>query len=108
MAVEKSYARLGFFIVVAVVVILATALLFIQRMSKRAVIALVTYTTENVSGLDVSSPVRYRGVPVGRVTDLRVDPRETTVEIDFEVFLSRLNTIGFNVSRIRKLADIGG
>ena len=32
MAVEKSYARLGFFIVVAVVVILATAVLFIQRM----------------------------------------------------------------------------
>ena len=89
MAVEKSYTQLGFFIVVGGVVILATALLF-------------------VSGLDVSSPVRYRGVPVGRVTDIRVDPRETTVEIDFEVFLSRLNTIGFNVSRVRKLADIGG
>jgi paraquat-inducible protein B len=77
-------------------------------MRTRAVIALVTYTTENVSGLDVSSPVRYRGVPVGRVTDLRVDPRETTVEIDFEIFLSRLNTIGFNVNRIRKLADVEG
>ena len=108
MAVEKSYARLGLFIVIAVAVILATAVLFIQRMRTRAVIALVTYTTENVSGLDVSSPVRYRGVPVGRVTDLRVDPRETTVEIDFEIFLSRLNTIGFNVNRIRKLADVGG
>ena len=108
MAVEKSYARLGFFIVVALVVVLATAVLFIQRMRSRAVIAMVTYTTENVSGLDVSSPVRYRGVPVGRVTDLRVDPRGTTVEIDFEVFLDRLNTIGFNVSRIRKLADVGG
>ena len=108
MAVEKSYARLGLFIVVAVVVILATAVLFIQRMRTRAVIALVTYTTENVSGLDVSSSVRYRGVPVGRVTDLRVDPRETTVEIDFEIFLSRLNTIGFNVDRVRKLADVGG
>ncbi len=108
MAVEKSYARLGLFIVIAVAVILATAVLFIQRMRTRAVIALVTYTTENVSGLDVSSPVRYRGVPVGRVTDLRVDPRETTVEIDFEIFLSRLNTIGFNVNRIRKLADVEG
>jgi phospholipid/cholesterol/gamma-HCH transport system substrate-binding protein len=108
MAVEKSYARLGFFMVVVVVVVLATAVLFIQRMKSRAVIGMVTYTTENVSGLDVSSPVRYRGVPVGRVTDLRVDPRETTIEIDFEVFLNRLSTIGFNVSRIQKLADIGG
>jgi len=108
MAVEKSYARLGFFMVVVLIVVLATAVLFIQRMKSRAVIGMVTYTTENVSGLDISSPVRYRGVPVGRVTDLRVDPRETTVEINFEVFLNRLSTIGFNVSRIQKLADIGG
>src|SRR6185369_109912 len=96
MAVEKSYARLGFFIVVVLVVVLATAVIFIQRMRSHAVISMVTYTTENVSGLDVSSPVRYRGVSVGRVTDLRVDPRGVTVEIDFEVFLNRLNTIGFN------------
>ena len=69
MAVERSYARLGLFLVVALVVVLATALLFIQRLRSRAVIEMVTYTTENVSGLDVSSPVRYRGVPVGRVTE---------------------------------------
>jgi hypothetical protein len=38
----------------------------------RDAIAFVTYTTENVTGLDVSSPVRYLGVPVGRVTGIRV------------------------------------
>jgi len=107
MAVEKTYARLGFFIVVAVVVILATAVLFIQRMRSRAAISMVTYTSENISGLDISSPVRYRGVPVGRVTDLRVDPRETTIEIDFEVTLDRLSTVGFNVSRVQKLSELG-
>ena len=94
MAVEKSYARLGLFLVVVLVVVLATALLFIQRLRSRAVIELVTYTTENVSGLDVSSPVRYRGVSIGRVSDVRVDPRDVIVEIDFEMFLDRLNTIG--------------
>ena len=62
MAVEKSYARLGLFLVVVLVVVLATALLFIQRWRSRAVIAMVTYTNENVSGLEVSSPVRFRGV----------------------------------------------
>ena len=68
MAVERSYARLGLFLVVVLVVVLATALLFIQRWRSRAVIEMVTYTSENVSGLEVSSPVRYRGVPVGRVS----------------------------------------
>ena len=108
MAVEKSYARLGFFLVVALVVVLATALLFIQRLRRQAVIEVVTYIPEDVSGLDVSSPVRYRGVSVGRVTEVRVDPRENTIEVNFELFLDRLHTIGANVERIRRIADIGG
>ena len=108
MAVEKNYARLGFFLVVVLTLTLATALLFIQRLRSREVLELVTYTIEDVSGLDVSSPVRYRGVSVGRVTDIRVDPRAEPVEIDFEVFLDRLNTVGFSAERIRKIIDLRG
>lgn len=107
MAAEKSYARLGLFIVVVLVVVLATAALFIQRLKSREVIGLVTYTNENIAGLDISSPVRYRGVPVGRVTDLRVNPGGI-IEIDFELFLNRLTTIGANVRAIRRITDIGG
>jgi phospholipid/cholesterol/gamma-HCH transport system substrate-binding protein len=108
MAVEKNYARLGFFLVVVLTLVIATALLFIQRLRSREVLELVTYTIEDVSGLDVSSPVRYRGVSVGRVTDIRVDPRAEPVEIDFEVFLDRLNTVGFSAERIRKIVDLRG
>ena len=92
MPVEKSYARLGFFIVVTFAVLLVTAVFFIQRLKRRPAIGMVTYTTDNVFGLDVSSAVRLRGVPVGRVTNIRVDPLGTIVEIDFDVYLDRLNT----------------
>jgi len=108
MPVEKSYARLGFFIFVTLTVVMITAVFFIQRLRSRAAIAMVTYTTENVFGLDVSSPVRLRGVPVGRITEIRVDPRGTIVEIDFEVFLDRLNTIGLDVKRLTRFTDVGG
>jgi paraquat-inducible protein B len=108
MPVEKSYARLGFFIVVTVVVLLVTAVFFIQRLKQRPAIGMVTYTTDNVFGLDVSSAVRLRGVPVGRVTNIRVDPKGTIVEIDFDVFLDRLNTIGLDIERLRTLTDIRG
>ena len=108
MAVQKSHARLGLFLVVVLVVVLASALLFVQRWRSRAVIEMVTYTRENVSGLEVASPVRYRGVPVGRVSLVRVDPRSNTIEIDFEVFLDRLNTIGANVALLRRMADSKG
>ncbi len=106
MAAEKSYARLGLFVVVGLVVILGTSLFFAQRMRRRAVISLVTYVTENVSGLDVSSPVRFRGVAVGRVSDIRVDPVGKTIAIDFEIFQDRLVTIGANVKRIQQMADL--
>ena len=108
MAVEKSYARLGFFIVLTLVLLLVTAVFFIQRLKQRPAIGMVTYTTDNVFGLDVSSAVRLRGVPVGRVTDIRVNPHGTIVQIDFEMFLDRLNTIGLDVSRLRTLTDVGG
>ena len=108
MAVEKSYARLGLFLVVVLVVVLATALLFVQRWRSRAVIELVTYTNDNVSGLEVSSPVRFRGVSLGRVSDVRVDPREVIVEIDFEMFPDRLNTIGISTERVGQIRDLRG
>jgi len=108
MAVEKSYARLGLFLVVVLVVVLATALLFIQRWRSRAVIELVTYTNENVSGLEVSSPVRFRGVSLGRVSEVRVDPHDVIVEIDFELFPDRLNTIGIGAERIGQMQDFLG
>src|SRR3974390_310117 len=108
MPVEKSYARLGFFIFVTLVVFLLSAAFFIERLKKRPSIEMVTYTDENVFGLDVSSAVRLRGVPVGRVTNIRVNPRGTVVEIDFEVYLDRLSNIGLDVKRLRTITDVGG
>jgi paraquat-inducible protein B len=108
MPAEKSYARLGLFIVVTLVVFLVTAVFFIQRLKKRDAIGMVTYTAGNVFGLDVSSAVRLKGVPVGRVTGIRVDPQGHMVEIDFDVFLDRLNTIGLDVKQLRKITDVRG
>jgi len=109
MSVERSYTRLGLFMAIALIAILGAAVLFIQRLRTHDAIAFVTYTTENVTGLNVSSPVRYLGVSVGRVTGLRVDPRAGTVEIDFEVYTERLTQLGVNVGQVRKrIIDIGG
>ena len=106
MAAEERYAKLGFFVVLGVIVILATGLFFIQRSRSRDVIPLVTYFNENVSGLDISSPVRYRGVTVGRVSDVRIHPDGETVEVGFELFQDRLATIGGSVTRIQRAAEL--
>jgi len=106
MGVDKSYARLGFFLLVSLVVVLATAVFFIERLRSREVITVVTYTTDNVAGLDVSSPVRYRGLAVGRVSAVRIgDPTGRFVEVDFEVFLDRIGALGGSPERVRQLAE---
>ncbi len=107
MAVERSYARLGLFLVVALMVVVGTTLVVVQRVRSRSVIPFVTYTDDNVSGLDISSSVRYRGVSVGRVVDVRVDPHTGNVEIDFEVFVDRLLSVGFDVARVQATAALG-
>ena len=106
MAAEQNYAKLGLFVVVILVAMLATGLFFVQRLRSREVIPLVTYFTEDVTGLDISSPVRYRGVGVGRVSDVRVHLDGTTIEVQFELFQDRLAEIGENVTRLRREADL--
>jgi phospholipid/cholesterol/gamma-HCH transport system substrate-binding protein/paraquat-inducible protein B len=107
MAVDKSYARLGFFVVIALVVVLATAAFFIQRVRSRPLLRVVTYTTQNVSGLEIASPVRFRGVTVGRVSELRLDARGSVIEINFDLFLDRIQSLGHSAERVQQLADQG-
>ena len=107
MAVDKSYARLGLFLLVTLVVVVGTALFFIYRLQQRAAIEMVTYSDGNVSGLDIGSPVRFRGVHVGSISDLRIEPRGSLVEIDFDVLVDRLTGVGANVARLRQQTTTG-
>ena len=75
---------LGLFAAAFAFVVWLTSVQF-EEVPKRFVI----YFEGSVTGLAVASPVRYRGVPVGSVADIRIDPDNierirVTVEISAE------------------------
>jgi ABC-type transporter Mla subunit MlaD len=80
MAEEIRYRRLGVFVLVALS--LCGAVLFVLggRSLFQPTFTFETYFNESVAGLEVGSPVRFRGVPLGQVTEIL--PASTEYERD--------------------------
>jgi len=84
---EANYAAVGAFVLL---VTLAGALFvywYSDTHEHRDFKRYEIYFTGSVSGLEKGAAVRYLGVPVGRVQDLRIDPRDSsraqvTVDVD--------------------------
>jgi phospholipid/cholesterol/gamma-HCH transport system substrate-binding protein/paraquat-inducible protein B len=67
---SKRYVRLGAFVMVTSCVLLAVLFLLGGRKLFQPTFAFETYFDESVAGLDLGAPVRYRGVPLGHVTEI--------------------------------------
>jgi phospholipid/cholesterol/gamma-HCH transport system substrate-binding protein len=75
---EANYAAVGAFVLL---VTLAGALFvywYSDTREHRNYNRYEIYFTGSVSGLEKGAAVRYLGVPVGRVNDLRIDPRDSS------------------------------
>ena len=67
---KLSYFKIGIFVISAIVIgVIGVVVLGVGTVfQKRSLIE--TYIDESVQGLDVGSPVKFRGVPVGRVEEI--------------------------------------
>lgn len=87
METRASHVLVGLFVLVLSVAAAAFAFWSGRVELERAVARYEIVFTESVTGLQVGSQVTYRGIPAGRVTDIRIDPERTTqilgtVELD--------------------------
>ena len=67
---KANYAKIGFFILFGALLILAAVSIVGARLLNREVVKAETYFKESVAGLDVGSAVKFRGVPVGSVSEV--------------------------------------
>ena len=74
METKANHLAVGTFVLVVVLGLTGFALWLGKAEIDREFDRYYVYFRESVSGLGVASTVRYRGVPVGSVSDIRIDP----------------------------------
>jgi len=92
-----NHWKLGLFIVTALVATVAIAFWIGAQQFKRESFQAVSYFDESVQGLDVGSPVKWRGVTIGTVSDLTVAPDGRHVQVTYDVFVDALKRLGLEV-----------
>jgi phospholipid/cholesterol/gamma-HCH transport system substrate-binding protein/paraquat-inducible protein B len=75
MATKQSYFKLGLFVLAASALLFVSLFLLGGRSLFEPRYIIETYFNESVSGLDVGAPVKFRGVPVGQVSQITMASR---------------------------------
>jgi phospholipid/cholesterol/gamma-HCH transport system substrate-binding protein len=98
MAAPTNHWKLGFFVVVGFVVAMATVVALGARSLKKTTVSYRSYYDESVQGLDVGSPVKFRGVAIGSVSAIEVAPDHRHVSVGLELDVDGLPAIGLSAT----------
>jgi phospholipid/cholesterol/gamma-HCH transport system substrate-binding protein len=106
MATLKTKFSVGLFLIIGLaVLILGIIWLGMSNYLEKGRLY-VAYFDESVQGLDVDSPVKYRGVHIGRVHSIRVAPDDRLIEVVLKIE-SDIQPYGANKNLIAKLKSVG-
>jgi phospholipid/cholesterol/gamma-HCH transport system substrate-binding protein len=75
---EANYAAVGAFVVLVVVMAVLFVFWYSDAREHRDYTRYEVYFEGSVSGLERGAPVRYLGVDIGRVYNMRIDPRDAS------------------------------
>src|SRR6202522_1678945 len=107
MSAPTNHWKLGLFVVVGFAVAMGTLVALGARSLEKATVTYRTYFDESVQGLDVGSPVKFRGVTIGSVHGIGIAPDHQHVEVTCDLVVDELNDLGLNVVGDRKAPRIG-
>lgn len=103
---QRLYLRVGVLVVLGLALLVGFILFVTANRLGGSALVYETYIEESVQGLDVGSAVRYRGVAIGRVTQIRLVSAEYR-RPEGEPFVSafRLVLVRFTVDE-RRIGDV--
>jgi ABC-type transporter Mla subunit MlaD len=99
MSTPTNRWKLGLFIVVGAVLVFGAGLVLGTRSMRTETVDYASYFDESVVGLDVGSPVKFRGVTIGSVSSIAIASDRRHVEIIYELGVTELGRLGLAAGR---------
>jgi phospholipid/cholesterol/gamma-HCH transport system substrate-binding protein len=74
MNAKVNYSLVGLFVLASIAIMFVFVLWLIKPADEEVMAPYYIYFTESVSGLNIDSPVKFRGVTIGKVKKMRINP----------------------------------
>lgn len=88
MSRKTNPTKLGLFVVAGLVAFMITLVVFGANSLRKETLVFKTYFNESVQGLEVGSPVKYRGVTIGTVSSSDIAPDQRHIEVTMQLNLT--------------------
>lgn len=94
MSARMEHWKLGLFVLCGIALGFGALLWLGASEWRRSSIEVVTFFDESVQGLEVGSPVKFRGVPIGTVSDIGIGPDQRHVQVNTHIWTEALRHLG--------------
>lgn len=101
MSTPTNRWKLGLFVVLGVSAALGAVAFFGSRSFQKETVSYKTFFDESVQGLEIGSPVKFRGVTIGSVVSIDIASDRRHVEVTYELGVKVLDALGLAVEKRR-------
>jgi phospholipid/cholesterol/gamma-HCH transport system substrate-binding protein len=99
MAAPTNRAKLGLFVLLGLAAAVFTAVALGALAFRKETIGYHTYFNESVQGLELGSPVKFRGVTIGHVDTIEIAPDHRHVDVYFELDVRDIKRLGLTEAK---------
>lgn len=99
MSAPTNHWKLGLFVLVGAALAVVSVVYLGAQSLKKETVSYHSYFDEAVTGLELGSPVRYRGVTIGNVSTIDIAPDRRHVDVTYDLGVKVLDRLGLSAGK---------